>query len=145
MQKVLISVFVTIAISVTTAYGQQNDQQLLGTWTFDIDGSLVIMDGASQARYNRLKPNTKIRVDQNYRNRQVTFFSDGSYQMQTSAGVMITASWQLVGNTLEIISGNNKKLEYALQWPQQGGLLLQHILGSSKTKPIFPKQLYYKN
>ncbi len=96
-----------------TALAQTTQEQLIGTWTFDYEASVLKMNEDAKTYYESLDTSRKARIENNYRGRTITFSVDGGYILSKPNGSELTGVWVLTGQeiTVTFSSGLTKVLE----------------------------------
>lgn len=76
-------------------WAQSLDEQIIGTWIFDYESSVSMMDDRAKAYYDKIPNARRDRIIGSHKGRKVTFRPDGTYDQEMSNGKHNTANWRL--------------------------------------------------
>ncbi len=110
---IVLSLFFCISFSQNTiSQNQPEISYLIGTWIFNYDASFEKMDARSKAKYNSMEEPQRIRIDNAYKNRQITFGEDGTYKQVLGDGRISLGTWSIYNNGNDIIIKNPEGQTY---------------------------------
>jgi len=143
--KTLMLLMVFSLWTVDSAAQKTIDINLLhGSWSFDYDTSFENMDTKSKKHVSKMKPAIKKMLEQNYRNRQLTFSKNREYLQVFSNGKERIGSWSSADTVLEIKNrkGRSKRFRLVLLSPTN---LVLRPLTKGKLKAVFKNWYFIKN
>lgn len=90
----------------TTAQIQR--EKLIGTWVFDYTVSVSKMEEKAKKHYDKMQEVSKNRFEKSFKERKMSFNSDGVFLQQTADGISISGTWMLSSNHQNIIMTNQQ-------------------------------------
>lgn len=128
---------------VITAQTQQ--EQLLGTWTFDFESSKTNMEEKAKTILQKM-PSAQEKLEKAYKNRQITFGSDGSYILRLADGNQTTGTWIVdstaQNNSITITTSQNQIQHLVIIMFSKNILVLKQ--DDTKGTPMFSKCYFTK-
>lgn len=76
--------------------GQNVQDQLAGTWIFDYEESLRLMDGKAKKHFDAMDSSRKDKVERAYVNRKIVLTGNGGFVQEFNDGRKLEAVWALV-------------------------------------------------
>ncbi len=107
---VLLSLF---AINKGLSQNSIDPNLLTGTWMFDYDESKTKMDAKTKEHLQTMKPERKTKFEASYKNRKLTFNTDGTFMQQLANGKEVLGAWSLNNNkvVLTTTKGSSRALK----------------------------------
>lgn len=128
-----------------TITAQTQQEQLLGTWTFDFESSKANMEEKAKTVLQKM-PSAKEKLEKAYKNRQITFGSDGSYLLRLADGSQIKGTWTVnntaQSNSITITASQNQIQHLVIIMLSDNTLILKQE--DTKGTPMFSKWYFTK-
>jgi len=86
----------------TKSTSQTVSEQLIGSWILDYPTTLTLMNQEELTSYNNKNATIKVHMENTYKNRVLTFNTDGSFFQQSLNGRQVTGVWVLINNQTSI-------------------------------------------
>ena len=133
MKRIYLILFILFLGLSTTVSSQETAMLLTGTWTFDYQESLQIMDTASKMHLDSVSPIRKQRIESSYIGRQVTFNTDGSYSQILSDGHIANGTWALSADNqyVSIADSNGNSYTQKIEVLSATQLVLKPVLSAN--------------
>ncbi|GAA3630769.1 hypothetical protein GCM10022397_15610 [Flavivirga jejuensis] len=129
-----------------TLSGQTIQEELIGTWTFDYQASLNSMAQKSKTHFNEMNTVRKSKLSSTYKNRKITFNTDGSYVQVLSDGRTTNANWATnTNNNLAITNPNGKTVLFKIKKLETNSLILSQINTTGSMNILFTNWHLTKN
>lgn len=101
-------VFFVLIFNCYSGIAQIKREQLIGTWIFDYTVSISKMEAKAKMHYDKMQEVSKNRFEKSFKDRKLSFNSDGFFSQQTADGMSISGTWTLSGNHQNIIMTNQQ-------------------------------------
>lgn len=129
-------VFLILIFNCYSVTAQIQKEQLVGTWIFDYPTSVANMDVGAKKVYEK---NQKLQVglESSFRNRQLSFYSDGNYLLRLATGKQVPGTWNVKAiNGNKILMSSLKHTENLTVVMLSATSLVLKPINNGKAKPI---------
>lgn len=110
MKNIIKKITILILIfNCCSLFAQIQREHLVGNWLFDYENSLANMQGKAKTIFEKSSI-VKEALEKTYRNRQITFNTDGTYFLRLVDGREMSGTWNIgeENNTLITITTQNQ-------------------------------------
>ncbi|RXP46195.1 hypothetical protein EC396_14390 [Lutibacter sp. HS1-25] len=95
---------------------QSNIDQIIGTWVFNYESSIELMDTKAKNHYAKMGAARQEKVKQAYRNRKITFEENGNFIQEFEDGRIVTGTWLINKNKgIEITSPKGSVMGFKIK------------------------------
>ena len=140
MLALVVMLCLVLNVEAQDAQYQRNFNLLQGEWVLDLEASLTNLEPASQDYYQSLDTDKKDAINAAFRDKHITFHSDGRYGLET-ASMTVSGNWELLSDSTTIsiyIEGMGDQLEHKIDLVTDTELVLILHEGSSQQQ-LFSK------
>lgn len=133
-----------LILSCYTGFAQIKKEQLIGTWVFDYPASVANMEAGAK-KVVAQTPKLQVGLEKSFRNRQLSFYSDGNYLLRLQSGKQVTGTWNMnaINGSKLLMSSSQHTANLTVVQVTTTSLVLKAI-NNGKTKPILATWYFTK-
>lgn len=137
-------IFLILIFNCYSVSAQIQREQLVGTWVFDYESSMVNMDEKAK-KVQAKSPTLQGRLERSYKNRQITLFDNGIYLLRLPGGKQVEGNWTVhaVNGNRIIIKTETHVQNFIIVRLSQTELVLR-LINDGKAKPMFATWYFTK-
>lgn len=138
--------FVLVLMASINLQSQTLQGELTGTWVFDYDTSFSKIEAPVKARLDSMPQAQRLRIENTYKERTITFKPNGDYVQILSDGRKTTGAWILNHgtNSISITSSRGNTQELKIKTLTSTALILKPS-EVGEIKGMVPEWHYIKN
>lgn len=118
------------------------EEQLLGTWIFNYELSLELMDEKVKKVYESKDATRQDKIQQAYRDRKITFFADGIFLQELANGRKANGNWTLENDMIVITNSLHQKRSFNVKSINKDTLVLMPTSSDNEKVNMLFSQWY---